>query len=1311
MKFTTKLMLIYLGFTLGITLPVSLFLYLSSSQIAETQIKKHLQERAEHVMDKIDRKFFERLSDIQILANDPIIANSESLSKLQLTKRLSYFLQFRQAYLALAIFDKDKIKIADTLSIGLNQPAPETAWVQDVYAHRKVSAGSDIYVDRALKKPVIAFAAPIINEQQEFKGAVVGYIYVESIYSIFGEFAIDDHSIGFDLFDNQKRLLYSSHDKKNRLKIVDFNNNHKDEFYTVTKEKGYALFQGNEWLLFIHYKPENVFAPLITLRNQSLGGSVLLLVLATSGLFLFARKFIRPVTILQEAALQIGKGNFKTKVVVSSKDEIGQLGKCFNKMTELLEQYIAERDRAENALKLSQFALDHASDMVTWINLEGQFTYVNNAVCHALGYRQAALLSMSLPDITKSFTARTLPELLNRIEKNGATKIETAYLPEAGNPIPVEITINYLSFDGKNYFCAFARNISERKRAEKLLQEYNFQLEQEVSTQTEELAAQNEELTQHTQILRQKEEFLRTIIDNIPQLIFWKDTHSVYQGCNLQVAQLNGFSRPEEIIGKTDFDLSWRQWAEEYRKDDQRVIANNVPELNVIEKEVDSEGYTNWLEVNKIPLHDHQHRVIGVLNTIENITERKNAEELQKEYNQRLESEVAKQTLALTEKTQLLEKEQEKFTTVLDSLESIVYVADMQTYEILFVNQYTRKLFADNVNDLMIGKRCWEVIQHNKTGPCAFCTNDKLLDKEGEPIDVYTWEYQHSVNQHWYYLQDRAIRWTDGRIVRLEIATDITKLKEAEQTLRQNEKYLRSYFEQPLVGMMTISPEKGILQVNNTLCEMSGYSRKELLTMGWTEITYPDDASLDVDHFAQMLAGKIKAYTIDKRFVRKNGKIIYSTISVSCVHSDNGEVERIVVLAIDISKRKQAELALQEAKKAADIANKAKSNFLANMSHELRTPLNGILGYTQILMWDENTTEKQREGLEIIDSSGEYLLTLINDILDLSKIEADRVELYPTDVNFHKFLQGITDLFRVRAEQKGIDFIYEPLSYLPLGVYVDEKRLRQVLINLLGNSVKFTEKGTVTLKVGYHQGKIRFQIEDTGIGIGEEDLETIFKPFQQSGSDNYKAEGTGLGLAITERIVELMGGRIYVESTLGEGSTFWFAIDLPKAKNPIQEEQEIEKNLSPIIGFEGDAKIILLIDAKWENRSVIVNLLMPLGFKIVEASNGQEGIDKAIEIQPDLIMTDLVLPVVDGLEVVKCLRERLEFKHTPIFAVTASVFDYDQKQSYNVGCNAFIPKPFRAEMLLENLQKFLNLTWIHSKTSQKDVFEVNLDHQ
>lgn len=383
---------------------------------------------------------------------------------------------------------------------------------------------------------------------------------------------------------------------------------------------------------------------------------------------------------------------------------------------------------------------------------------------------------------------------------------------------------------------------------------------------------------------------------------------------------------------------------------------------------------------------------------------------------------------------------------------------------------------------------------------------------------------------------------------------------------------------------------------------------------------------------------------------------------------------------------------LAEARDLALAANRAKSTFLANMSHELRTPLNGILGYAQILGRDKTLTEKQREGVKIIQRSGDYLLTLINDILDLSKIEAGRVELYAVDFHFGEFLNSIVSLFRIRAEQKGISFFYELLSHLPVGLHADEKRLRQIIINLLGNAIKFTEHGGVTLKVGYHNGKIRFQVEDTGVGIASEEIDKIFLPFQQLGDSNHKAEGTGLGLPITKTLIEMMGGELMVESTPGQGSVFWTILDLQEATSVILSD----KVVAPVIvGFEGYARTILAIDDKWENRSVIVNLLTPVGFTVLEAENGQEGLNKAQTIHPDLIITDLVMPIMDGFEAVRRMRKIENLQNTPIIAASASVFDYHQQQSLDAGCNDFVAKPFAAEELLALIQKYLNLAWIY----------------
>lgn len=403
-------------------------------------------------------------------------------------------------------------------------------------------------------------------------------------------------------------------------------------------------------------------------------------------------------------------------------------------------------------------------------------------------------------------------------------------------------------------------------------------------------------------------------------------------------------------------------------------------------------------------------------------------------------------------------------------------------------------------------------------------------------------------------------------------------------------------------------------------------------------------------------------------------------------------------LELEIHERKQVEIALHQAKEMAEqarieaeMANRAKSTFLANMSHELRTPLNGILGYAQLLKNDKRLNAEHRDGIGIIQRSGEYLLTLISDILDISKIEAGHIELYPTDFHFGNLISGINELFWLRAQQQEVNYVYEPLSNLPTAVHADEKRLRQILINLLGNAVKFTQQGQVTLSIDRYQGHIRFQIEDTGIGIAPQELDKIFLPFQQAGDPNYRADGTGLGLSITQKLVEMMGGELRVESTLGKGSLFWFAVELPE----IEADKLIQTKERRIIGYQGPRRKILVVDDKWENRSILVSLLSPLEFEIEEASNGQEGLEQANAFHPDLVLMDLFMPVMDGFETVRQMRKIPDFKAIVIIAVSAGVFDYQRQESLKAGCNDFIAKPVNANELFERLQNHLELEWLY----------------
>ncbi len=419
---------------------------------------------------------------------------------------------------------------------------------------------------------------------------------------------------------------------------------------------------------------------------------------------------------------------------------------------------------------------------------------------------------------------------------------------------------------------------------------------------------------------------------------------------------------------------------------------------------------------------------------------------------------------------------------------------------------------------------------------------------------------------------------------------------------------------------------------------------------------------------------------------------------------------------------------LAKAKEAAEAANRAKSEFLANMSHELRTPLNAILGFSQLMERDPAVTESLRENLNIINRSGKHLLALINDVLDMSKIEAGRTPLNKESFDLHRTLTVIEEMIRSKVEARGLQFSVNRATDVPRYIQADKQKLRQVLLNLLGNAVKFTSQGSVALRVSCKQCAVsttkektnsllptsyfllHFEVEDTGVGIAPDEIERIFHAFVQKRSSKTPSEGTGLGLAISRKFVQMMGGDIAVESAVGKGSTFKFDI-LVEPSDMVKVETEPEA--PRVIGLEPDqpAYRILVVEDNLANRALLCKLLQSAGFKVHEAINGQEAIEQYEKRQPDLIWMDMRMPVMDGLEATKRIRnlecglrndkeskiknQKSKIERIPIIALTAHAFEEEKEVILAAGWDDFVRKPFRETEIFEVMERHLGVLYVY----------------
>ena len=640
--------------------------------------------------------------------------------------------------------------------------------------------------------------------------------------------------------------------------------------------------------------------------------------------------------------------------------------------------------------------------------------------------------------------------------------------------------------------------------------------------------------------LKETKNLLSLFIKNSPIYAYIKDVNSstsrvVMASENFQ--EMIGIPG-SKMTGKTMQELFPPEMAAKIFADDKAVVTAN--KILLMEEEFNGRNYHSI----KFPIIQGEQTLLAGY-TID-MTERKQAEEALRESSERL-------------------------ATVLDSIDALIYIADMETYDLLFVNSYGRRAWGGNP-----GQKCWSVFQKDQKGPCAFCTNEKLLDKNGQPTGFHAWEFQNTVNGRWFDCRDLAIPWTDGRIVRMEIATDISERKKTE--------------------------------------------------------------------------------------------------------------EELVI-----------------AKKAAESANTAKSQFLANMSHEIRTPMNAVVGLIELLLSTELNRE-QRKYAELVKISGKNLVELISNILDLSKIEAHRIELEETCFNLNHEMNGTMTLFALRAKEKGLDLRTEIEPDVPLLLKGDAGRLRQIITNLVSNAIKFTERGAVALHISQdkesdQQTTLRFQVHDSGIGIAAEKLEEIFQPFTQADNTTTRQYGgTGLGLTIARQLAELMGGEVGVVSQETVGTTFWFtAVFTTQSerrhapRNLFLAKKATESPFSSIIAPSGIR--ILIAEDDFTNQLMTKTILEKFGYQVDVANNGAEALKLLEKSDYALVLMDCMMPVLNGFETTAVIRDpssAVRNHAIPVVALTAKAFKEDRASCLAAGMDDYLAKPIEITKVLAVLEKWVS---------------------
>lgn len=773
--------------------------------------------------------------------------------------------------------------------------------------------------------------------------------------------------------------------------------------------------------------------------------------------------------------------------------------------------------------------------------------------------------------------------------------------------------------------------------------------------------------------LHARERQLRMILDFTYDWEYWIDANGNYTYMSPSCERITGYS-PQE------FRQQPHLLADLIYPEDRPIVASHFDhefDSNTLEtfefRILDSQGNIRWIHHICQTVYDDQGQRIGRRATNREITKQKEAQ-------------------------QVLVENQRQLATLLSNLPGMAYrCLNDPNWTMYFVSEGVLELTGYTASDLLKNNSfSYNDLIHEDDRAYVWERVQSALEKQ-QPFQCIYRIVTAAGSIKWVFEQGRGIFSDSGKLLHLEgFITDVTDQKQALDAVQESEEKLRVLINATTRDVICFKDGEGRWWLANEAM-LRLFQIEHVPYQGKTDSQLAEYSELHRDAF--FVCQDTDEQTWQNGVPTRGDEVIpapdgtehvYDVIKIPLFYPD-GQRKGLIVWGHDITARIQTERELQQAKEEAENANNAKSEFLAHMSHEFRTPLNAIMGYIQLLRKDDQLNERQLNFIDVISHSADHLLTLINDVLDLSKIEARKIELRPQPICLSEVLNYLERMARIRAEQHRVRFYTDFDLNLPLCVEADQRRLNQVLLNLLDNAVKFTVKGKVTFSVQCLSEStpdeekpvvtLRFKVQDTGVGIPPEQLSDIFDPFRRIDSDKLpNIEGTGLGLTISQRLVSLMGSELQVESELGKGTTFWFDLKLPRLESPSPQMPSLPPDRAY---WRRHSYRVLLVDDYTENRQLLRAILTPLGFQIEEVANGEEALARAASGELDVILMDVMMPILDGLEATQQIRNMPHLKdNIIIIGISASTFEQTRQSSLLSGCDDFVTKPIQVNELL-----------------------------